>query len=119
MDSIAILLKCLKKKRVINSIEVAEKESFTEAIELKTGDDLFIRDAITGFGTILEENLEMHYYITTVMTGAFSNCISYAIIMRKEENAADIAVYAHEGLIKQHLAEKALAQLKKALCAAV
>ena len=66
-------------------------------------------------GTILKEDLENHYYITTVKMGAFGNIITQAIIMR-DGTSAEIAVYAREGLIKQHLAEKTIQKLKGVLC---
>lgn len=66
-------------------------------------------------GTILKEDLDHHYYITTVKTGSFGNALAQAIIMR-DGASAEIAVYAHEGLIKQHLADKALKKLKGVLC---
>ncbi len=116
MESVAILLKCLKSKRFIKDIEKAKDEVMTEQIQLKKADDLFIRDAITGLGTILKEDLEKHYYITTVKVGAFGNVLAQAIIRRVEDKTAELAVYAHEGLIKQHLSEKAAIKLKKVLC---
>jgi len=108
-------VKCLKSKRYISDIEKAKAEVSTERITLRKEDDLFIRDAITGYGTILKEDLDHHYYITTIKMGTFGNTLSHAIILR-EGPEADVAVYAHEGLIKQHLAEKAMQKLKSVLC---
>lgn len=115
MGIVEILLKFLKNKRYINDVEKAEKEIKKEHISLKKADDLFIRDAITGVGTILKEDLEQHYYITTVKVGAFGNVLTQAIIQRTDDNA-ELAVYAHEGFIKQRLADKTLEKLKKVLC---
>ena len=115
MNADTTLLKCLKSKRFINDVEKAKSEVSTETITLKKEDDLFIRDAITGMGTILKEDLEHHYYITTVKMGTFGNILTYAIIMR-DGTSAEIAVYAHEGLIKQHLAEKTVQKLNSVLC---
>ena len=64
MDAVSTLLKCLKSKRYISDIEKAKAEVSTERITLRKEDDLFIRDAITGYGTILKEDLDHHYYIT-------------------------------------------------------
>ena len=86
-----------------------------EKITLRKEDDLFIRDAITGLGTILKEDLTNHYYITTVRIGAFGNVLTQAIILRSGKEA-DVAVYAREGLIKRHLAEKTIQKLKGVLC---
>lgn len=115
MDAVTTLLKCLKSKHFINDVDKAKSEVSTEKIPLRKEDDLFIRDAVTGMGTILKEDLENHYYITTVKVGAFGNIITQAIIMR-DGASAEIAVYAHEGLIKQHLAEKTIQKLKGVLC---
>ena len=38
------------------------------------------------------------------------------VIREAIDSAAEIAVYAHEGFIKQHLAEKTIEKLKKVLC---
>ena len=115
MDAVTTLLKCLKSKRFINDVDKAKNEVTTETITLRKEDDLFIRDAITGIGTILKEDLDHHYYITTVKAGPFGNALTQAIIMR-DGSSAVIAVYAHEGLIKQHLADKTIQILKRVLC---
>lgn len=115
MDAVTTLLKCLKSKRFINDVDKAKNEVTTETITLRKEDDLFIRDAITGIGTILKEDLDHHYYITTVKAGPFGNALTQAIIMR-DGSSAEIAVYAHEGLIKQHLADKTIQILKRVLC---
>ena len=115
MDTVAILLKCLKSKHYINDMEKAKQDVKTEQITLKKADDLFIRDAITGLGTVLKEDLEQHYYITTVKVGTFGNVLTQAIIQREDASAV-LVVYAHEGFIKQRLADKTLEKLKKVLC---
>ena len=114
MDATNVLLKCLKSKRFINDIEKAKDEVKMDTLVLRKNTDLFIRDAITGMGTILKEDLDDHYYITTVKVGGLGNVLTQAIIKREAEKAM-IVVYAHEGLIKQHLAEKTIEKLKKAL----
>ena len=112
MNATDILLKWLEEEGFIRDSETARSEVKTDRVSLKTDTDLFIRDAITGIGKILKEDLENHYYITTVRIGGTGNVLTQAIIKR-EEKEADIAVYAHEGLIKQHLADKTLEQLRK------
>ena len=114
METTNILLKCLKAKHYIQDIEKARAEVAEERIVLRKEDDLFIRDAITGLGTILKEDLNQHYYITTVKMGILGNTLTQAIIAR-DGKEAEIAVYAHEGLIKQHLAEKTIQKLKETL----
>ena len=115
MDATTILLKFLKGKRYINNVEKAREEISSERITLRKANDLFIRDAITGLGTVLKEDLENHYYITTVKVGFLGNVLTEAIIQR-EDTEAELVVYAHEGLIKQNLAEKTMGKLKKVLC---
>lgn len=115
MNATTLLLKCLKSKRFITDTEKAKSEVQTEKVTLRKENDLFIRDAITGIGTILKEDLDHHYYITTVKVGIFGNALTQAIIAR-DGSEAEIAVYAHEGLIKQHLADKTIEKLKKLLC---
>ena len=114
MDTVNILLKCLKDKNFINDIDKARSMVLTETIKLRKEDDFFIRDAITGMGTILKENLEHHYYITTVRMGTFGDTFTQAIIQRIGSSAV-IAVYGKEGLIKKHLADKTIQKLKDAL----
>ena len=115
MDIIAVLLKFLKKKHYVSGdLEALKNDVVTDTVQLRKPTDLFIRDAITGMGTILLEELDEHYYITTVKVGLMGNVLAQALIHRND-TAAEIAVYAREGLIKQHLAEKALEKLKKAL----
>lgn len=114
MNTVNTLLKCLKSKGFINDVDQAKNEVSTEIITLKKESDLFIRDAITGMGTILKEDLEHHYYITTVKIGAFGGTLTQAIIQRIG-SSAEIAVYAREGLIKKNLSDKTIQKLKKAL----
>lgn len=116
MDFAMMLLKQLKAKHIISGkAEDSLKDTVKETVTLRKPTDLFIRDAITGLGTILKEDLENHYYITSVPVGLFGNVSSYAFI-RRNETEADIVVYAQEGLIKQHLAEKTIQKLKGILC---
>ena len=115
MDATMILLKQLKAKHVISGKpEDFVKETSKDTVELRMATDLFIRDAITGLGTILKEDLKEHYYVTSVQTGIFGNVLTYALIQRNDEHA-EIVVYAHEGLIKQHLGDKTIQKLKEVL----
>ena len=116
MDVAMILLKQLKAKHIISGkVEDSMADITSETITLKKATDLFIRDAITGLGTILKEDLDNHYYVMTVPVGLFGNVSTYALIQRIEMQA-EIVVYAHEGLIKQNLSAKTIEKLKKALC---
>ena len=114
MDAVMILLKCLKSKRYINDIDKAKKEVRVTTVLLKNPSDLFIRDTVMKMGSVLQENLDEHYYITTVNIRTLGKVSTQAIVLRNGESA-EVAVYAHEGLIKQNLAKKALDELVKAL----
>ncbi len=112
---VTLLLKELKKKHIISSDMEKESQSvICESVPFEKT-DLHIRDAILGLGTILKEDLENHYYITSVKTGLFNNVLAYAIIQRNEDKTVDIAIYAKEGLIKQNLAGKAMDRIKQVL----
>ena len=114
MTTVEILLDFLKKNDFIGDKRKAKKEVTSYSVSLKKDEDLFIRDAITGLGTILCENLEEHYYITSVKVGLFNNVLTYAIIHR-QSGGTTISIYAHEGLIKQCLSEKTYEKLIKTL----
>lgn len=115
MDTVETLLKYLKKKQYISGQWNDRHDTIVvDSIKLKSDTDLFIRDTLVIRGTVLLENLEEHYYIVEIKTGAFSSVSTYAIIFRKEE-FTELAAYAHEGLIKQNLAEKTVEKLKTAL----
>ena len=115
-DAVGTLLECLKSKRYIADTKKARAEVITEKVKLRKKEDLFIRDALAGRGNILKEDLKEHYYVTSVKMGRTGNVLTYALIWRMEEDEATMAVYAHEGLIKQHLAEKTMEKLKEYLC---
>ena len=111
-----ILLKELKKKRIISAdFEKESQNLLKETVPFNKPSDLHIRDAIVVLGTILKEDLDNHYYITSVKTGMFNNVLAYAIIQRKEDQTVDIVVYAKEGMIKQNLAGKAMEKIKNVL----
>lgn len=111
-----VLLKELRKKKIISGdLEKECSATICETIPFDKPGDLHIRDAIITLGTILKEDLDKHYYITSVKTGLFNNVLSYAIIKNNEDATVDIVVYAKEGLIKQNLAGKAMDKIRKAL----
>lgn len=109
-----ILLEHLRKKGYISNIKLAEEETAFEKVSLKKASDLFVRDAITGLGKILKEDLDNHYYITTVKVGTINSVLTYAIILRHDDSAT-IYVYAHEGLVKRKLAQKTIERIKSVL----
>ena len=97
MDAVTTLLKCLKSKHFINDVDKAKSEVTTETITLRKEDDLFIRDAITGMGTILKEDLEHHYYITTIKVGTFGNTLTN----QKDYEGQNELCYSHQ--LKRHI----------------
>ncbi len=114
MDIIFTLLNVLAREQIIDNMDKASKEVLVDNYQLKKPTDLFIRDSIMGLGTIMKEDLRNHYYITSVKMGFLGNVMTYAIIERNDV-IAEVAVYAHEGLIKGRYAEKTQKKLKELL----
>lgn len=115
-DLQSILLKELRKKKIISGdLEKEAASTVCETVPFSKPSDLHVRDAIITLGTVLKEDLENHYYITSVKTGVFNNVLAYAIIQRKDDGTVDLVVYAKERMIKQNLAGKALEKVKIAL----
>ena len=114
MDVVTILLKYLKRKGYINDVERAKNEIETKEVKLRKPTDLFIRDSLMKMGTILKEDLNEHYYIAEIKTGFLGNNHTQTIVLRQDEMGI-IAVYAREGIIKQHLADKTVEKLIKVL----
>lgn len=115
MDSATVLLEFLKSEGFIKEVDKARSELVEEEVVLRNATDLFVRDSIMGLGTIMKEDLNMHYYITTVKVGFFRNILTHAIIQRNGPKAR-MTVYAHEGLIHGHHAGEAIEKLKAVLC---
>ena len=65
---------------------------------------LKIRDALFGMGKILEENKEDNYYLSTFYVGS----TAAVLIAAYTEGKVEAAAWAKEGLIKRHIAKKAL-----------
>ncbi len=66
-------------------------------------------------GNTLKEDPDNHHSITTVKMEMLGNILTQAIIMC-DGASAEIAVYAHKGLIKQQLAEETIDKLKGVHC---
>ena len=114
MDIKELLVQAGRKNEVID-----EKLPLKKALKAIESDEVEdpgvslqkIRDAVLGLGKILEENLEEQYYLTTVDVG-----LSAAVLVaRASENVAEVAAYAEEGIIRQHLAYKAIELFKTRL----
>ena len=114
MDTVLFFLEYLKKKNYVNDLSKARKEVVTACVELPGINDLTIRDVLIGLGTILEENLENHYYIASVRAGVLVNVLTYAFLQRCG-SSVEMIVYVHEGLVKQRLGERTLQKLKNTL----
>ena len=97
-----IFLDHLKKEGIIKDTEEARKGISSGSVKLKKGSDLYVRDKILGHGRILKEDVDNHYYITTINNGKNT---TYAMISRNG-NRASISAYAREGYIKQNLSDK-------------
>ena len=90
--------------------EAKEKFAFEE-IDVNNFNILKVRDAIMGLGTILEENLDKKYYITTIKIGSIGAYEAVAIA-HLGQNKLSIAAYAKEGLLFQNNARKAVDKIK-------
>ena len=77
--------------------------------QIPDASDLRVRAAIIGLGKILEEDLEKHIYITTVKVGKGAAVNEALLVTLLQDDTVHFAACAHEGLIPQHIAEKAVA----------
>ena len=101
-----------KKNEVIDEnlpFEKALKRMETENIDDSNASLQKIHDAVLGMGRILEENKEGNYCLTTIDIRASAAIL----IARTNEGIVEIAAYAEEGIIRQHLARKAIEIFQK------
>lgn len=77
--------------------------------EIPDASDLRVRAAIIGLGKIVEEDLEKHTCVTTIKVGKGASANEALMVTLLKGNIVYYAVCAHEGLISQHIAEKAVA----------
>ena len=115
IDIKELLFQTGKKNEVIDdrlSREKAEKRMESECIEDAGVSFQKIGDAVLGLGTILDVNEEKQYYLTTVSVNATAAILIACI---SKENTVEAAAYAKEGIIRQHLARKALDTFKQRL----
>ena len=75
---------------------------------------LNVRHSLMNQGRILEENIENNTYVVHAKMG--KHRLGEAIVITHVEgNTIGIAAYAKEGLIKQHIAQKAVQQVKESV----
>ncbi|MBR3016048.1 MAG: hypothetical protein IKH57_03035 [Clostridia bacterium] len=72
-----------------------------------------VRAAIIGLGRIIEEDLEKHIWITTIKVGTGAGTNEALMVLLLKGNIVHYAACAHEGLISQHIAKKAVALVSK------
>ena len=111
-----LLEKLIEYERIDPALSPDEKteakEKFAcENIDVNNFNILKVRDAIMGLGTILEEDLDNKYYITTVKIGSIGAYEAVAIVSL-DQNKLSIAAYAKEGLLFQNNARKAVDKIK-------
>ena len=73
-------------------------------IVIPNANDLRVRSTIVGLGQILEEDNDNHTYVSAIHVGKNDALL----VTLREENDVYIAACAHEGLIPQHIAKKAI-----------
>ena len=98
-----------------NSVaNLLKKHSKTESVRV-TGIRMgHLRRAIAVCGNILEENDEAQFFIAVISTGVMKATRALvAVVLQKDE--LYFAAYAEEGLIKQHLAQRAIGLIKDQL----
>ena len=111
-----LLNKLVEYNRIDNSLSEDKKKEVIkgfalEEIPVQNYNILKVRDALYGLGTILEEDLDNQFYITTVRIGSIGAYEAVAIVSL-ENDKVSIAAYAKEGLISQNNAQKAIKKIK-------
>lgn len=75
---------------------------------------LQIRDRLYLLGSILHEDLEYQVYVAAIRSG-FADMGHAVVALQLQGNTLNILGYAKEGIIKQHICEKALQKLVAAI----
>ena len=75
---------------------------------------LQIRDRLYLLGSILHEDLEHQVYVAAIRSG-FADMGHAVVALQLQGNTLNILGYAKEGIIKQHICEKALQKLVAAI----
>ncbi|MCI6594001.1 MAG: hypothetical protein MSJ87_01940 [Firmicutes bacterium] len=75
---------------------------------------LNLRDALNEIGHILKDDPKTGTFVAIIRNGSHDLNSAFAVCMLEDDHI-DICAYAKEGIIKQHLAEKAIKQLKASL----
>ena len=89
-----------------------KKHAVTESISAAGVTFRHVKEAIVANGDILEENPEEQWYISAVYTGCM-NAVRAITAVVLQEDVLFFAAYAKEGLIRQHLAQKAIDSIKE------
>lgn len=116
-----LLMKAVEKygqaENIITMNELKKKwvRSTSESvIQVTNSSDLRTRSALMGLGQILEENLADHIYISTIKVGKIA--VNEALLIAvTRPNTVTLVACAHEGLISEHIAEKAIEAVAKRL----
>lgn len=80
------------------------RESYFAEMIVIDSSPLKLRAALLGLGKILEENLDELYWVSTIRVGRNEALL----VMKVDDNIASIGACAHEGIILQHIAQKAV-----------
>lgn len=116
-----LLLNVLNKFAKLESIDTMDsakkkwdKNTSFQDVDISIKDDLSFRSRLLPCGRILEENLEEHFYILLVKISPIGGNEAL-LVAKREENRVCLAAYAKEGLIHQHLAQKAVEKVENSL----
>ena len=91
-----------------------KKHSITESVPAKSITMEHLREAIVVHGEILERNNNEQSFIAVVHTGHM-NATRALVAVILHDDMLYFAAYAKEGLIKQHLAKRAISSIKERL----
>ena len=108
-------LDILKKEGIINKMELGAAKRLMKSGQaiLPTDSDLYVRDRIVGLGRVIKEDLNNHYYVTSVKL-ANGSVQNWALISR-DGNKANIYAYGREGILYQNLSNRTVDKVKNAL----
>lgn len=103
-----------QQENIVTHTELERKwnrESYYAEVTVTDTSPLKLRTALIGLGRILEENMDELYWVSTIRVR--SN--DALLIMKVVNGNAYIAACAHEGVIMQHIAQKAVGILSSRL----
>lgn len=109
-----LLYKMLIKYRIAESIDNGKNKQLNEkwtssiVLEKKNMTDFDVRNTLVRCSRILEEDQEKHIYVAMIILPGIGRR-EVLVVTKRTEDSVSVATYAKEGLISQHMADKAIA----------